>query len=1001
MRLFLAPLTDVRQITLVAILGGVYFAAAKLGLKLAFVHPSATPVWPATGIALAFLLLIGYHAWPGIFVGAFLAIWTTEGTIWTSLGIAMGNTLEGVIGAYLVNTYAGGTNAFDRTRDVFKFALGAGLVSTMVNPTIGVTTLSLAGFARWADYGPIWLTWWLGDATGALIVAPLLVLWGTQLNPRWDRRAVGERAVFVVALLLVSWIVFSGRFPFEYLTVPFLVWAAFRFGKRDTATVIALLTAIAIWSTLRGLGPFVGATFNASLLQLQAFMGIMVLVALPLASIVAERASASGEIFRRMASEELARRAAERAVERATRLQSITAALSEAITPEEVADVIVTHAVQALGATAAAVSLLTPDGSALELVRSVGYPREVTQRWQRFSPLQYQGLADAMRTGQIVWHESEDALHARYPGRESLPDAIRRGSRAAVPLMSRGAAIGTLYMNFQESRLFDEADREFMLTLGRQCAQAVERARLYEREHRVAETLQRAFLPAVLPRIPGLAIHAAYQPGVRESDIGGDWYDVFQLPNGHVALSIGDVVGHGLEAAVIMGQVRQSIRAAVLQEGAPATVLERASQILKLTYAHGGMATALFAIFDPVSSTLSYATAGHPAPILAVPGRDPAVLAAGGLPLGYLDTEHVSSWVVELPPGTLLVLYTDGLIEATRDPVTGQQAALGATRNELARPSANPAQGIVQQVLAGGRAHDDIAVITLALDATPLDAFDLTLPAEPSSPALIRQSLRRLAKAVGLEDNRAAALTIAVGEAVNNVVEHAYYGTAGTVRVRARRDDIALRVEVADEGAWRPSRAPDGGGHGLQLMSALVESVEIDTTAAGTTVTMIMLLSDAPSPPGAAHPSRDQEQESAASPEAHHLARSHGTAEMAGTPLRSASFDISDVEGFPSLAVRGDLDMSTAAAFHEALEQAARNDSPAVIVSLIDVSYIDSQSIRALFLFGRRLATHRRSLVLAVPSSSPLARIITAAGLDIAFQTFGSTEQAVRGIKKP
>ncbi|HKV45851.1 MAG TPA: MASE1 domain-containing protein [bacterium] len=274
-------------------MASIYFVAAKLGLKLAYFHPSATPVWPPTGIALATLLLIGYRAWPGIFLGAFLANLTTAGTVWTSLGIATGNTLEGLVGAYLVRRYSNGSNTFDRPPDIFKYVVFAAVVGPIVSATIGVTSLSLAGFAPWAEYRPIWLTWWLGDASGALIVAPLIVLWSNHPDLRWDTKAALERALFLVTLLTVSWIVFSGMFPFEYLTVPFLVWAAFRFDQRETATVIALLASLAVWGTIKHLGPFVGATPNESLLLLQAFMGILVLVALPLAGVVAERETAS------------------------------------------------------------------------------------------------------------------------------------------------------------------------------------------------------------------------------------------------------------------------------------------------------------------------------------------------------------------------------------------------------------------------------------------------------------------------------------------------------------------------------------------------------------------------------------------------------------------------------------------------------------------------------------------------------------------------------------
>src|SRR5439155_988223 len=149
-----------------------YFSCAKFGLTLAIVHASATAVWPPTGIALASLLLLGVDVWPGIFIGAFLANLTTAGSIATSLGVATGNTLEGLVGAYLVNRLANGARPFDRAQDTFRFAGLAGMVAPAISASFGVTSLALGGFAPWADFGPIWLTWWLGDMGGALVVAP-------------------------------------------------------------------------------------------------------------------------------------------------------------------------------------------------------------------------------------------------------------------------------------------------------------------------------------------------------------------------------------------------------------------------------------------------------------------------------------------------------------------------------------------------------------------------------------------------------------------------------------------------------------------------------------------------------------------------------------------------------------------------------------------------------------------------------------------------------------
>jgi PAS domain S-box-containing protein len=276
------------------VLTGVYFAAGKVGLLLAFVHASATAVWPPTGIALAAFLLVGYRVWPAIFLGAFLVNISTAGTVATSVGIATGNTLEGLAGAYLVNRFANGRNAFERPRDALAFALLAGMVGTVVSPTLGVVSLSVGGFARWTDFGRIWLTWWLGDASAALIVAPVLLLWGVRPLVRWDRRLL-EAAVLLACLLAAGGIVFGGwllgrfgQYPIEFLCMPFLVWIAFRIGQRETATGAFLLSAMAIWGTLHGIGPFAHGTPQESLLLLQAFMGVTAVMGMVLAAAVAE-----------------------------------------------------------------------------------------------------------------------------------------------------------------------------------------------------------------------------------------------------------------------------------------------------------------------------------------------------------------------------------------------------------------------------------------------------------------------------------------------------------------------------------------------------------------------------------------------------------------------------------------------------------------------------------------------------------------------------------------
>jgi diguanylate cyclase (GGDEF)-like protein len=297
----------IKELATLAGLAVLYFVAAKLGLKLAHVNVSATAVWPGTGIALAAFLIHGYRAWPAILAGAFLVNFTTAGTLATSLGIAIGNTLEGVFGCYLVNRFAAGSHAFEHAQDIFKFAFLAGIVSTTVSATIGVTTLAYTGFANWAMYGSIWSTWWLGDAVGAVVVTPLILLWWEKPRLHWTQEQLIELAFLFLGFFFTGWIVFGGRFhsavknyPLEYLCVPFLIWTAFSFGRRKAATAIAFLAAIATWGTTNGFGPFSRESQNTSLLLLQTFVGIMAITTMALAAEVTEHRRAD-EYVRQLA----------------------------------------------------------------------------------------------------------------------------------------------------------------------------------------------------------------------------------------------------------------------------------------------------------------------------------------------------------------------------------------------------------------------------------------------------------------------------------------------------------------------------------------------------------------------------------------------------------------------------------------------------------------------------------------------------------------------------
>ncbi|HSQ60975.1 MAG TPA: MASE1 domain-containing protein [Acidobacteriota bacterium] len=296
------PRRDAPRVLLWAPLVAVaYFAAAKFGLALAVVHPSASAVWPPAGISVAAFLLLGPRVWPAIAIAAFAANVTTAGSPLTSAGIATGNTLEGLCGAWLVGRFAGGRLAFQSATGVFAFTGYAALASTVVSATIGVTSLSLGGFAPWAEFGPIWTTWWLGDAVGVLVVAPPILLWATSKPPRAPRRVVEAAAVFLL-FLVTAFLFFGGvgvkNAPIGWFWIPVVIWVAYRFGRRAATTMVLGIYGVTLAGTLRGFGPFALPSANVSLLLLQGFLGVVSLSALALAAIVASRERTMRELER-------------------------------------------------------------------------------------------------------------------------------------------------------------------------------------------------------------------------------------------------------------------------------------------------------------------------------------------------------------------------------------------------------------------------------------------------------------------------------------------------------------------------------------------------------------------------------------------------------------------------------------------------------------------------------------------------------------------------------
>jgi len=281
-----------------------YFAAAKLGLSLAFMHASVSPVWPPTGLAIAVAWWLGYRVSPGVFLGALLAnYFLTDVSTLTAIGIALGNTLEAVTAVYLLRRFVGSRSPFYRVRDVLKFVVLATIFSTAIAATIGNISLCLGGFESWQGFGWLWLTWWSGDAVGALIVAPLILTWLDPPFERWPRRRTIEAVALLLFLTALSATIYTKLVihttsprPWGHIAIPLLLWAAFRFGPRGVSAALALLSGIAIWGTAHGVGGFALHTANENLLFLEAYIANLAITTFCLAAIVIERKQAERDL---------------------------------------------------------------------------------------------------------------------------------------------------------------------------------------------------------------------------------------------------------------------------------------------------------------------------------------------------------------------------------------------------------------------------------------------------------------------------------------------------------------------------------------------------------------------------------------------------------------------------------------------------------------------------------------------------------------------------------
>ncbi|WP_328319423.1 SpoIIE family protein phosphatase [Streptomyces sp. NBC_00388] len=462
--------------------------------------------------------------------------------------------------------------------------------------------------------------------------------------------------------------------------------------------------------------------------------------------------------------------------------------------------------------------------------------------------------ANALRTGKVRSVPGSPGSHVQ--------------STLAVPMVAHDTVVGLVqFSRTKGSEPFGERDRSLAVELAARAAVCMDNARLYRREHERALILQRSLLPPGDPEAAGLDIACRYLPGNTASEVGGDWFDVIELPGHRTALVVGDVMGHGLRAAVAMGELRTAVRTLALLDLEPAEVLEALDEIARGLGSPSGtqqasraahktrdadlsevyLATCVYAVYDPVTRRCTFANAGHLPPVLVEPGEQALLLdVPPGMPLG-VGGEPFEEVEVEIPEGALLALYTDGLVESREHPL---DEGLSAFRDALTH-SERPLEDVCDHVLNTldtQHGEDDIALLMARIQGLPSDAVgDWRLPREPRSVGRARELARERLVGWGLDD-LVDTTELLVSELVTNALR---YGE-GEIRLRLLRDRT-LVCEVWDAGLVQPrrrrARDTDEGGRGLQLVGMLSAAWGSRRTPRGKTVWFELALPDgAPAP---------------------------------------------------------------------------------------------------------------------------------------------------------
>ena len=415
-------------------------------------------------------------------------------------------------------------------------------------------------------------------------------------------------------------------------------------------------------------------------------------------------------------------------------------------------------------------------------------------------------------------------------------------SLLGAPLLVEGRVTGVLHVGTLTFREFTAGDEQLLQLAADRAAPAIENARLFE-QRRVAEALQRTLLPAELPAIAGLEVASRYVPA-EGSGLGGDWYDVFELPESRIAIAVGDVVGHGVGAATVMAQLRTALRAYAAEGHDPAGVVQAVDRMM-WQLGPTAMTTLAYLVLDPLEETIEVVNAGHLPPLLLAPDGEARYMSlAGALPLGASPDETYGSQVIPFPAGAAIVLFTDGLVERR-----GETIDVGLDRMRAISTGGDDVEQLCStalEQLLPENPPDDVALVAARMP--PLgDDLHTSWPATSESLVSVRRLLRRWLAFHGAGEEELYDIVVACQEACANAVEHAYGPGHAHFDVEAEHREGQIRVIVRDRGRWRPPRGSHRG-RGLPLMKALMESVDVEHGEEGTVVVLERILR----PPSAA-----------------------------------------------------------------------------------------------------------------------------------------------------